>query len=172
MSSMQCRPRLKSLARAQVLVSNLAHARHDPHAQHDVNANRSVRGRLWSAANRAAPSGKEPRRACVRACRRRKGRGACGTSPPARAQLLVGPASSAVGVQINVRSSLRATSSRVGAVIIAAGQFFLVEPEQDAARDGLLEQQCLFGFGAIAPEDVVGLAKRGHFLHPTQDGRI
>ena len=60
----------------------------------------------------------------------------------------------------------------VGPVIIAAGQLLLVELDQNPLRHGFLRQQLFLRGGAVAPDQVVWLTQRGHFLDPADDGGI
>ena len=54
----------------------------------------------------------------------------------------------------------------IGAVQVAAGEFFLVELDEHAHVDGLLREAFLFLFAAVAPDDLVGPAELRHLVDP------
>ena len=86
-----------------------------------------------------------------------------------RAQLFVGPASSRVAVQMKVHCSDARDVVGIGAMEIAARQFFLVQFDEDSGLDRGASERFLFRLGTIAPEDAIGTAQRRLFLHPLDD---
>ena len=71
-------------------------------------------------------------------------------------QLLVGPASSWLALQMNVRSSTRATSDGSEQRQVAAGPQGRVEVRQRAGGDHFRAQAVVFGLAAVAPDDASG----------------
>ena len=150
---------------AEMVPGDFAHARHDAHRKHDVDGigdldaylaeRRSgrahqVRHHIHGApAHRAKAPTAEPR---VHLGRRRPVVGGAG---------LLLRLGADVGALLDARDVVR-----VGAMVIAAGQLLLVELDENALRHGLLGEALLFGLGAIAPEDALGLAERDGLLDP------
>ena len=81
-------------------------------------------------------------------------------------QLLVGPASSSRSLQMNVRSSTRATSLGIGKGEIGIGPQRRVEPTQRSARDHLGAQPVVLGLAAVAPDDAIRRGERGGLANP------
>ena len=55
---------------------------------------------------------------------------------------------------------------RMGAMIIAAGKFFLIESDEDAGGNGLVSEPRFLRFRTIAPVNMVWKAQRRHIPHP------
>ena len=81
-------------------------------------------------------------------------------------QLLVGPASSLLRLQMKVRSSTRATSLGIGAGQEAVGALLRVEADEGARLDHLLAKAVVFLLRAVAPVHSLRLAERDHLLDP------
>ncbi len=59
----------------------------------------------------------------------------------------------------------------IGTMQIAVGAFLVVERDQDAFADGLLEEALTLGLGTIAPHDAVGLHQLRAFGDPFRPAR-
>lgn len=81
------------------------------------------------------------------------------------AQWLVGPASSSFSLQMNVRSSTRATSEG-GTGEEAPGALLGVQFDKGALFYHHVAKLVIFFLRAVAPVDGVGLAKLGDFFDP------
>ena len=57
-------------------------------------------------------------------------------------------------------------------MVVAAGQFFLVEADEDAGVDGVLGEGFFFLLAAVAPVDLVGLAELAHLLDPGESAGV
>jgi hypothetical protein len=82
-------------------------------------------------------------------------------------QLLVGPASCAVSVQMKVRSSTRATSDGSDQRQEGIRPLGRVQLPQRAGANHLLAQALGFLRRAVAPQDAVGLRQAGDRARPT-----
>src|SRR5579871_239185 len=58
---------------------------------------------------------------------------------------------------------------RIGAMVVAAGKFLLVELDQDARIDRLLREAFLFCLTAVAPVDLVRLTELRGFIYPGEN---
>ena len=81
-------------------------------------------------------------------------------------QLFVGPASSLVLEQMNVRSSTRATSLGSERARKLFGRSSLVQPDERARLDHLGAEAIELLVGSVAPVDVGGFAQLDHLGDP------
>ena len=87
---------------------------------------------------------------------------------PGSRQLLVGPASSSVAMQMNVRSSTRATSPGIREGQVGTRPLCVGEALEGPRLDELGAQALVLLGGAVAPDHVLGFGERRHLLHPRQ----
>ena len=81
-------------------------------------------------------------------------------------QLLVGPASSAIREQMNVRSSTRATSLGSDRARKLSGRLSGIEPDERAGVDQLLAELVVLLLRPVAPVHPGRLAELDGFRHP------
>ena len=78
-------------------------------------------------------------------------------------QLFVGPASSSVSLQMNVRSSTRATSEGSDSARKLFGRFAGFSRFSVPVVDHLVAEPVVLFRAAVAPDDPIGLRQRGDF---------
>ena len=163
---------LKSPSVAELVPRDLAHARHDAHAQHDVDRVGHLDADLGQRrAGRPHEVGHDVHRAALHraaaeAVKFLVHRG--GRHPVVGRPGGVRRARADEGAFLDARDVVR-----VGAMIIAAGQLFLVELDQDARVDRLLRQPLLFLLAAVAPDrSGPGWHSCVHFLDPGADAIV
>ena len=134
-----------------------SHARHDAHADDDVGAvgdlDADVRDRT---AERSHRERHDVHRASAHAAVE-QARAACARIFAGATQLFVGPASSSRSLQMNVRSSTRATSDGSERARKLPGRLLRIEPMQRSRCDHRVAQALVFGIAAVAPDDRAGL---------------
>ena len=101
---------IEIVAVAELLVGDLAHARHDAHAQHDVDGIGQFDADLGERRTGRPHEIRNDIHRAAAASRRRTARRSLAYIAFGAIQLLVGPASSCIGVQMKVHCSTRATS--------------------------------------------------------------
>ena len=156
---------------AQLAVGDVPHPGHDAHAQDDVEGIRQFHAHLGQ---------RRPRRA------HEIGDDVHGASPhralAERAQLLVHlprrhPVVGRPGLLLFAGADVGRVLDpgdvvRVGAMIVAAGQLFLVELNENPGLDRLGSEDRTLRRGAVAPVNAVGLAQLHHLGHPVGDGLV
>ena len=157
---------------AEHVVHRAAHPRHQLHADDDVGAVRELDADVRDrAAERTHRERDDVHRASAHASRR-TGRAACCASRRARPSCWSGPHPPRASLQMNVRSSTRATSVGSEQREVAVRALDGIEPRQRARRDHLAAQPVVFGRAAVAPVDAIGLGQRGDLAHPFEQARV